>query len=476
MNKLLKGMGTSPGKAKGKVKIISDAQGEVDFNEGDILVTRITDPTMIMMMSKAGAIVCEIGGITSHPSIVSREMGIPCVVSVADATKVLKDGMEVEINGARGTVTIIDQTDKTKQYPKWIDDYARSVHRYYQGIDFRTFEPFDVVHFHPLYSELWIERLAKLVKKFRIQGHPMKDAINHFPIPSSIRAILCFMVHHMENCRRQSLKFNQAGYKEVMDFLVEALNIQTNEDKFALKKSIGHSAEQVQELSEQIPWQAGSPEISYQLGQLYLACSGLVNGLMNDWCTDNGIEVWGPYDVSKKYGAGSILVVREFPNLKPESLWLHTKNYTYRRILIYTIYKDVDLNIQYIGCHTIFKGDLKKGLIKYAVIADGKPITDSNELDGIIEMYLKTAEKQYKVTRQLNFEELKQKALEQEHYQLFNLFKLVGEDWRPNDEIKERVRNQPLVKEMYPLTYPDDISLEEISKIFGIDSLKCLYN
>lgn len=104
MKKILQGLGTSPGRATGKVRIVSGAKDEDRFLEGEILVTRITDPTMVLMMNRAAAIVCDIGGMTSHPSILSREMGIPCVVACKNATSKLKDGQEVLVDGKTGEV------------------------------------------------------------------------------------------------------------------------------------------------------------------------------------------------------------------------------------------------------------------------------------------------------------------------------------------------------------------------------------
>jgi pyruvate,water dikinase len=104
MKRVLKGLGVSQGKVKGKVKIIKPSQKHSSFHKGDILVTRITDPTMITWMAEAGAIICDIGGMTSHPSIVSREMGIPCVVATKKATKVLKNNMSVVVDGTKGII------------------------------------------------------------------------------------------------------------------------------------------------------------------------------------------------------------------------------------------------------------------------------------------------------------------------------------------------------------------------------------
>ena len=101
---ILKGIPASAGIAEGIVRIVSGSEDSERFQEGDILVTRITDPTMVVMMGRAAAIICDIGGITSHPSIVSREMGIPCVVNTKDGTAKLKNGMRVRVDGTKGQI------------------------------------------------------------------------------------------------------------------------------------------------------------------------------------------------------------------------------------------------------------------------------------------------------------------------------------------------------------------------------------
>ena len=107
MQLVLKGLGASQGTARGKVRLVAGEEDEERFQEGEVLVTKITDPTMVMIMNKAAAIVCDIGGMTSHPSIVSRELGIPCVVAAKEATLKLRDGMEVLVDGTRGEIYLV---------------------------------------------------------------------------------------------------------------------------------------------------------------------------------------------------------------------------------------------------------------------------------------------------------------------------------------------------------------------------------
>lgn len=105
---ILKGIAASSGVARGKTKIVENIKDSDNFSAGDILVTKITDPTMVMIIAKAGAIICDLGGIVSHPSIVSRELGIPCVVGTKEATVKLQDGLEIEVDGNRGIVYLVE--------------------------------------------------------------------------------------------------------------------------------------------------------------------------------------------------------------------------------------------------------------------------------------------------------------------------------------------------------------------------------
>jgi pyruvate,water dikinase len=104
----LRGLGASPGRAEGRVKVVLSFEDFGKFEEGDVLVTRSTDPSYVIIMGKAAAVVTELGGICSHAAIVSRELGIPCVVGVEGATEVLKDGMRVLVDGDEGRVQVLD--------------------------------------------------------------------------------------------------------------------------------------------------------------------------------------------------------------------------------------------------------------------------------------------------------------------------------------------------------------------------------
>lgn len=101
---LLKGLGSSPGVGSGKVETLMNIDELDKVTEGDVLVTNMTNPDMVPAMRRAVGIVTNEGGMTCHAAIVSRELGIPCIVGTGEATKVLADGMEVTVDGTKGMV------------------------------------------------------------------------------------------------------------------------------------------------------------------------------------------------------------------------------------------------------------------------------------------------------------------------------------------------------------------------------------
>ncbi len=101
---LLKGETASRGIASGTVKVIKDPSELSKIEKGDVLVANMTTPDMVPAMQKAAAIVTNEGGMTCHAAIVSREMGIPCIVGTEHATEVLKEGSVITVHATRGIV------------------------------------------------------------------------------------------------------------------------------------------------------------------------------------------------------------------------------------------------------------------------------------------------------------------------------------------------------------------------------------
>ena len=106
---VIEGIPGSPGVATGRARIVTTPGDPGGLEPGDILVAPITDPAWTPLFVPADAVVVDVGALLSHAVIVSRELGIPCIVSATDATKRIPDGALIRVDGGAGTVTVIDE-------------------------------------------------------------------------------------------------------------------------------------------------------------------------------------------------------------------------------------------------------------------------------------------------------------------------------------------------------------------------------
>jgi phosphohistidine swiveling domain-containing protein len=103
----LTGVGVSGGRVRGRVRIVRPETID-ELEAGEILVAEVTDVGYTAAFSYAGAVVTELGGPMSHAAVVAREFGIPCVVDVHDATRRLPPGALIEVDGASGTIQLLE--------------------------------------------------------------------------------------------------------------------------------------------------------------------------------------------------------------------------------------------------------------------------------------------------------------------------------------------------------------------------------
>jgi pyruvate,water dikinase len=104
---VIRGIAGCPGVARGRARVVLDAAEPGDLGPGDVLIAPITDPSWTPLFLAAEAVVVDVGATMSHAVIVSRELGIPCVVSAVGATRNIPDGALVEVDGNAGTVTVL---------------------------------------------------------------------------------------------------------------------------------------------------------------------------------------------------------------------------------------------------------------------------------------------------------------------------------------------------------------------------------
>lgn len=104
--KAFAGLPVSSGVAEGRARVILNVE-EADLEEGDILVTTFTDPSWTPLFVSIKGLVTEVGGLMTHGAVIAREYGLPAVVGVENATKLIKDGQQIRVHGTEGYVEIL---------------------------------------------------------------------------------------------------------------------------------------------------------------------------------------------------------------------------------------------------------------------------------------------------------------------------------------------------------------------------------
>ena len=104
----INGLGASPGAVEGVARVVIREDQFDDVRSGDVLVCKMTNPAWVVLFTKIVGLVTDAGGLTSHPAVLSREFGIPAVVGTSVATRDIKNGDRVRVNGTTGLVEILE--------------------------------------------------------------------------------------------------------------------------------------------------------------------------------------------------------------------------------------------------------------------------------------------------------------------------------------------------------------------------------
>jgi phosphoenolpyruvate synthase/pyruvate phosphate dikinase len=107
----LSGVGASAGVVEGPVRVVTEPDCD-DLESGEILVAPYTDPAWAAIMFVSAGLIVDIGGPLSHAAVVARELGIPCVMGISDATTRLRTGDICRVDGHAGTVEVLHRRDR----------------------------------------------------------------------------------------------------------------------------------------------------------------------------------------------------------------------------------------------------------------------------------------------------------------------------------------------------------------------------
>ena len=345
----------------------------------------------------------------------------------------------------------------------WIKEYSKSASNLFKGQVLEGMQPLDFFHFFPLWYDLWIARVAEVIRKLDLDTKHYNEIKDILPVPSNIRTIIIKII--TSYCANPAN--NKDDYKLFINFLARLLKECCPDDPYSLISNPLHSEDEINKILDELNFESADADSARKIGQLITSAGSLVHGLYNDVVTDFGWDAYGPYSIR----SNQTLLIRHFPNLQPNVIW--TKNYlaSVKELYIYSVYENVDWEISFLGCHTVSKGESPiNGMKNFAVYADGR-LLSIEEINKLIEEFSVKATEIYQNIRKMNFEQIKSMVINQECYQLKKLFDEADINWLPTDQMKERINNKPLMKNIFPYGHLIKTT-EEFKRIFGINKFE----
>ncbi len=322
------------------------------------------------------------------------------------------------------------------KYPKWIDEYAKAFHNGFVDMVPLSWGPVDAYIIFSLLNGSFLAKVYEAISVLKENKVSIDKIANSFSNPSTLRCAIYFLIIEYQKSNPK----NKKQFKEIIEFFVNILKHMMKSDTFAYKSNICHSSQEIKRIINTTKWIKANKDIAREIGKLYNSLSSLVYSLYRDFFPQESCEIYGPYKASK-FGKNAILLIKHFPKIKPVDLWPESKNFKYKDIKIFQVYKNVKFKCEIIGMHSIYKGDLINNLVAFAVMVDGKYV-DIKKIKKLSNYFAEVATEQSTVYDKFSKEELKKKILEWECYQFFDFFKLAGMDWKPTKEMIATIKNK----------------------------------
>ncbi len=325
---------------------------------------------------------------------------------------------------------------------QWIEEFLQAVEIGINGMDWRTLEPIDCFEIIPLYAKESTEYLLKIIDMTKDVDPGLIAKDMHSPSAIRIQMILSLIKGNVAGASKEDMA-------KIATFYYKVLQAGCTQDPFTkYGKNHVHKEHEIKSILAKL--KNASPQIARELGKLANSCYHVSHALYSDINPQICYENFGPYDVSKEYGKGHIVVIKQFTNLAPVELWKEKiGGMPHKEIKMCYLYKDVNLKVDMLS-HATYEGDLLNGLQKYAIEIDGREIEDITHVSKITQKIGLKAIEMWNHLTSLDFEDAKRVYLEQECYNFINVCKRVGIDWKPSEEMIKAVRGKVLVKEFVP--------------------------
>ncbi|HFC76914.1 MAG TPA: hypothetical protein ENJ27_01655 [Candidatus Moranbacteria bacterium] len=350
-----------------------------------------------------------------------------------------------------------------KQKQSWIDDYSDAVKDFTYNHDPNSHQPFDAFYFYPYYFDLWLDKVYRAIVLVKSKGVADKEIFSQIPSLSSLRFVFYSIVN-----MTAYLKYSKTKSRVIIDFFLKCLSNQSKDKNIFHKERVllRNNAElkKILATTKKAETKSDQQLISRLIGTLLM----YNHVLYNDYSTDYGYWVEGPYKIDNK-----IILIRNYPDLAPKHLWPELRNHSLKNTQIITVYKNTPIRMQYMSSHLIAKNNYQNNLIAYQIFSNGKSLDNLSSLDQIIKDIAKTTNQLYEKVRKKNMAETKELFLRQQGYELKWLFDLAGLDWKPGNKKLKRAQKSRVRRKITPAKKPK--TKEEYESHVGIDFLRNLF-
>lgn len=305
-------------------------------------------------------------------------------------------------------------------------------------VDWRTAKPFTVDALDPYYYDIVIGRILSALDSPAVRK---ADGRSLFAGPANIRNQMVVVLFYSKFYR-----IRRADRMKIAMFYYRILKSYSPGDPFTWRGTnrILSKAE-VSRLAGSAAWKSSTPEVSRELGKLLVSLASLAYGLYTDATPSLCGEFHGPYDVSGRFDRGHTLLVRDYFNLKPTELWPHTRDYRFKSVRIYAIYRGVKIRPDFYGNFVADK-NLVDNLSYYSVLVNGRQVNGMDGMKRAREYLARLTVEQMERVDRMDLEQVKRKFAETEMLQYKRIFGLAGIEPGATPDIIDRINGKRLLK------------------------------
>ncbi len=416
---IINGVGASGGTVSGKARVIKDLSELSRVEYGDILVTKTTTPDFVAVFDKIVGAITDTGGLVSHTALVSRELGIPAIVGTEIATKNIKDGAIVTIDGYNGSV----YSGRSSQYGKL--RYQKQEDEYFPppaitGDDIEDFLSTLTYSYNEV-SEMWpmspvqlygyldvnlgLDMLHKLKKLVIEEKKTFEDIAQMFDRVSQIRLFLSGVtVSGLKVARR--LNIAPVTIQDQINltlWLIYILKAKSPRDPLALAGGNFVWDDKYSEYFLDTSEFLHDPEYIQATVELNVALFNYVWAYYWDYFPECGHEDHGTYTVnSSKYPDAKGMVIRDYFDLIPSEVWGDVSSFSkYKSISIATLYDTDKIYFKFTG-RILNKHSLVPRIRHAVVLVDGKTIHSPEDVRLISAELNKLSSSQIKLVNKMD--------------------------------------------------------------------------